>query len=155
LACEQWSELLSAWVDGELRESERKALEEHLQNCQSCRQAERELRELKRKLEAIPVPPPEPEMWSRVLRHVRHHAQRRRRFVVVKSPTWLAVAASFLLLFGAIAFLWQRSNFSRSDEPSLNIIVGYHADTVSLSLNDNPLCHFIATAELSEAEGHE
>lgn len=154
MSCEQWSEQLSAWIDGMLPENERENLEAHLQNCEICRRTAIELAELKRKLKAMPVPSPKPEMWSRVMRHVRYRA-RRERFTVVKSPVWLAAVASIALLFGAIALLWQKPTDGQSKEPTLNFVVSYHADNVSLSLRDNPLCHLIATAELSEVESHE
>lgn len=154
MSCEQWSEQLSAWVDGMLAESERKSLEAHLQSCEACRQTAKELQELKRKLRTMPVPSPKPEMWNRVMRHLRHRIQRR-RLTVVKPSVWLAAAASIALLIGAVTLMWQRSNTFRPEEGSLNFIVSYHADNVSLALNDNPLSHLIATAELSEAEGYE
>lgn len=154
MSCKQWSEQLSAWIDGMLSDSERKSLEAHLQSCEVCRQTAKELQELKRKLRAIPVPSPKPEMWNRVMRHLRHRV-RRRRLTVVKPSIWLAAAASIALLSGAIALIWQKSSAVRFDELSLNFIVSYHADNVSLALNDSPISHLISTAELSEAESHE
>ena len=154
MSCQRWSEQLSAWIDGMLTESERRSLEAHLQSCETCRQTVEELRELKNKLQTIPVPSPKPEMWNRVMRHIRYRA-RRKRLTVVKPATWLAAAASTVLLLGAIALLWQKPTTSSPKEPTIKFIVSYHADTVSLGLSDNPLCHLIATAELSEAEGHE
>lgn len=157
MSCERWSEQLSAWVDGMLTESERKSLEAHMQSCEVCRQTAKELQELKRKLKAMPIPSPKPEMWNRVMRHVRYHA-RRRKFTIVKPTvwaTWLTALASAALLTGLIVLLWQKPIANRPKEPILNFIVSYHADNVSLALNDNPLSHLIATAELSEAESYE
>lgn len=154
MSCERWSEQLSAWVDGILPEDERKTFEAHLQSCETCRQTATELSELKRKLQAMPVPSPKPGMWNRVMRHVRYRI-RRERFTVVKSSVRLAAVASIVLLFGLIALLWQKPNNGRSKESPFNLVVSYHADNVSLALSDNPLCHLIATAEFSEAEVHE
>ncbi len=154
MSCERWSEQLSAWVDGMLPEDERENLEAHLQSCETCRQTAFELSELKRKLQAMPVPPPKQGMWNRVMRHVRYRI-RRKRFTVVKSPVWLAAVASIALLFGAIALLRQKPTDGHPKEQTLNLVVSYHADNVSLALSDNPLCHLIATAEFSEVESHE
>lgn len=88
------------------------------------------------------------------MKHVRYRAARK-RFNVFK-PTWgLAAVASIALLIGTIALFWQKPSLDRPEKPMLNFIVSYHADNVSLSLKDNPISHLIATAELSEAEGHE
>ncbi|MCS7264247.1 MAG: zf-HC2 domain-containing protein [Armatimonadetes bacterium] len=152
--CHQWSEQLSAWIDGMLTESEREALEEHLKDCKICQQTANEFFELKRKLREMPIPSPKPKMWNRVMGHVRYRTSRR-RFTFIKPSFWLASVASIALMFSVIALFWQKQKTFGSEEPTVNFIVGYHADTVSLGLSDNPLCHLIATAELSEAEGYE
>ena len=35
--CEQMNELLSAWLDGELSETERRQMQAHLEQCAQCR----------------------------------------------------------------------------------------------------------------------
>lgn len=156
MSCEQWSEQISAWVDGVLSEVEKAALEAHMRTCNACRQTANELMELKRRLRTVPVPPPRYGMWERLLRHIRWQAQRK-RFVTVKSllPLWLGAAASVVLLSSAILLLTQKPKVSQTVNPQINVLASYHADTVSLALSDNPICHLVASAELSEAESHE
>ena len=154
MACPQWSEQISAWLDGALSERERKELESHLETCEACRHAAIQLRNLKHHLKAMPVPLPDDGMWNRFLRHIRHHARPKRnigikRWVVV---SWFAVATSIVVL--SISLLWFRPANSKPASP-INTLVSYHADNLSLALSDNPMCHLVATAELSEAEGYE
>lgn len=44
--CEEFAEMLSAWIDGELEQGELSRLEKHLETCQACQ-------DLKRRLEAV------------------------------------------------------------------------------------------------------
>jgi len=154
MACPQWSEQISAWLDGALSEREREELEAHLEICEACRHAAIQFRNLKRQLKAMPVPPPSDGMWSRILRQIRHRTCSRRNIYIKRwvVASWFAVAASVAIL--ATTFLWFRPANSKSASP-INTLVSYHADNLSLALSDNPMCHLVATAELSEAEGYE
>ena len=53
---ERQREQLSAFLDGELSEGERIALERHLQGCAACQHALAELRQVRTLLRALPVP---------------------------------------------------------------------------------------------------
>lgn len=53
---ERQREQLSAFLDGELSEGERIALERHLQGCAACQRARAELRQVRALLRALPVP---------------------------------------------------------------------------------------------------
>src|SRR5258705_477203 len=53
---ERQREQLSAFLDGELSEGERVALERHLQRCAACQRALAELRQVRALLRALPVP---------------------------------------------------------------------------------------------------
>ncbi|MFA0735185.1 MAG: anti-sigma factor family protein [Armatimonadota bacterium] len=154
MACPQWSEQISAWLDGALSGREREELEAHLEACEACRSAATQLRNLKRQLKAMPVPPPNEGMWNRILRHIRHHARLRRNIYIKRwvVASWFAVAASVAIL--VTTFLWFRPANSKPAR-TINTLVSYHADNLSLALSDNPMCHLVATAELSEAEGYE
>lgn len=57
--CEQMNELLSAWLDGELSESERRQMQAHLEQCAQCRALFEQLQALHTSfsdLEEIPAP---------------------------------------------------------------------------------------------------
>lgn len=51
-------ERLSAYLDGELNEDERVALEQHLPTCEQCQRALDDLREVRTLLRAMPIPTP-------------------------------------------------------------------------------------------------
>ncbi len=154
MACPQWSEQISAWIDGMLTEQEREALEAHLTVCSDCHRTAQELRNLKSHLLNFPVLKPYRGMWNRVMRRVRQHYRLRRPVAVKQLVVWgFAFAASFVVA----ALLLFRPIFqnTRPAPNLLNTLASYHTDTVSLALSDNPMCHLVATAELSEAEGNE
>ena len=100
--CESFEHLHSAWVDGELRASERATLGAHLQRCARCRAAIDELRVTSAMLRSLPV-------RNLVIDVARNTAPRRRplvpaagaRMVVVRSAMAAVVMTATL---GAAAF---------------------------------------------------
>lgn len=65
--CEEYFELLSAALDGELSPEERDRLLAHLETCPSCRELGKELSVLQRALEKLPVPAPPPTLTGAIL----------------------------------------------------------------------------------------
>lgn len=78
MACPQWSEQISAWVDGTLTEQDKEALEAHLAVCSECGRMAQDLQILKHRLSNFPVPEPRQGMWNRVMRRIRQHAHSKR-----------------------------------------------------------------------------
>jgi len=155
MACPQWSELLSASLDNMLTEEERKALEAHLRTCLRCQKTLREWQTLRARLQAMPVPEPEPAMWQRVFRRIRRHTEPK-RFFSRRRVAWWGIAAAAVLVALALP-LWQSWLKPSPSQPPLpfRTLVSYHADTMAMAFNESPAWHLLATAELSEAEGNE
>lgn len=103
--CEQWEEQLSALLDGELDEAERRALEEHLSGCAACREYLADLTAIREAMEVVPAPG---GLAESVMARVIPRAGRRR------PASWrrrgLLAACCALALLG----LWR----SRADAPS-------------------------------------
>ncbi|MCI0589329.1 MAG: zf-HC2 domain-containing protein [Planctomycetes bacterium] len=97
MSCEEVRALLGDWVDGELEEDARRALEAHAASCPDCArrlQFERRLKELVARRGRLPEPP-------------AYLAERvRRRIAEVRRPArrWKGIAAA-VALFAALGFL--------------------------------------------------
>ncbi len=70
MTCREVSELLSAYLDGELDRDSHGLVEAHLDTCGHCRAALEELRQVKSALQSLPVVEPPPELHSRIMEAV-------------------------------------------------------------------------------------
>jgi len=151
MACPEWSEKLSAYLDAALDAEQTAAVTRHLETCPDCRQTLQEWQRLRERLRALPVPPPEAGMWRRVM----HRAMRRvpaRRFAMPRRLFWWMAAAACLVGVG-LAWWWQQATPPSSlPRTAVNLLVGYHADAMALRLGDCPTWHLVASNELMEGE---
>ena len=69
IGCDACGALLSDWMDDDLEEEERRALERHLATCAFCRERLRAYRRIRRAFRALPRPEP-PRSIARTF-HVR------------------------------------------------------------------------------------
>jgi negative regulator of sigma E activity len=109
---ERQREQLSAFLDGELSEGERIALERHLQGCAACQHALAELRQVRALLRALPVPAlpraftlPEsgavPESLRPAARRPAASAARLRLAGAAQGVGTLAAAVGLVILLGS------------------------------------------------------
>lgn len=98
---------LSAYIDGEVAESEKKAIEQHLQDCHSCRQALEALRRTVRQVQALEDEPPPDWLTQQIMDRVRAETERAEPFwrklifpLHIKLPLQ-AMAMVFLVVTGA------------------------------------------------------
>jgi anti-sigma factor RsiW len=61
---DQWTDRLSEYVDGELANGERHALEAHLATCAACRATVEDLRNVVARAKSLEHRPPTAELWS-------------------------------------------------------------------------------------------
>ena len=59
---------LAEYLDGELSDDRRPALERHLKRCKRCRRSVDEYRDIQERLRALDVPPPGQDLTARILR---------------------------------------------------------------------------------------
>ncbi len=61
---DQWTDRLSEYVDGELANGERTALEAHLATCAACRATVEDLRKVVARAKSLEHRPPKADLWS-------------------------------------------------------------------------------------------
>lgn len=106
-ACEDFEELLSANLDGQLDAEEQSRLKEHLQSCYFCRDEAKAIASTRRQLhnfrsreKGTPVPGP---VWQNAVRAWdAQDARKLRRF------EWRALAVAAMLLLAFLGVVWAR-----------------------------------------------
>lgn len=73
----QWTDLLSAYIDGELDEPTRLALEAHLEACAECRETLRELEQVVWRARTLQDRPPETDLWPAIAERIRAAGEQR------------------------------------------------------------------------------
>jgi anti-sigma factor RsiW len=104
---DQWTDRLSEYVDGELANGERNALETHLATCAECRAIVADLRKVVARAKALEDRGPTRDLWPRVAQRIRgdrpvRHDRRRFSLTV---PQLLAASIALILLSGSGAWL--------------------------------------------------
>jgi len=116
---EHWTERLSDYLDGELNPAERKALEQHIEECLDCRRVLGELRQVTARADALPDRAPENDLWAGIAQQIgakagssdlkvidlaSRRAQDRARRVSLSVPQLAAASIALMLLSGSIVW---------------------------------------------------
>lgn len=108
MPCDEMRDRLSPYLEGELGDSERKALEAHLGECADCAALLAVLRESVASLRAMPEADPPASLARKIQQAVSEKAAEQSRPRTAWGWTWMpafAAAASFLVMIGLIAYL--------------------------------------------------
>jgi anti-sigma factor RsiW len=137
---QQWTDQLSDYLDDELQESERAAVEAHLRQCATCAAVLNDLQRVVARAQAAATiaRPPQTDLWHGVAGRIDRISQPRRVSVTI---TQLAAAAAILVAVSA-GISWRLHTSivggSRYDTTSANAIrpAGASADSSSGSRAD-------------------
>jgi len=111
---DQWTDRLSEYLDGELDDAERAALEAHLATCAECTAVLADLRRVVGRAQALDDRPPARDLWPGVAERIgvstddlaRRRAQRRFSFTV---PQLIAASVTLVAVSAGVARLVLRS----------------------------------------------
>ena len=112
---DQWTDRLSEYLDGELDDAERVALEAHLATCADCTTVLADLRRVVTRAQALDDHPPARDLWSGVAERIgistddlaRRRARRRVSFTV---PQLIAASIALVALSAGAARLLVRQS---------------------------------------------
>jgi hypothetical protein len=111
--CDEVQAQLSAYLDGRLDETHRRAVESHLASCSHCRAEAAALRRTIESVSALPPVEPPPGFSQRVMAQVREEARPsvpRKSFVFSLWPFWARIplqAAAVLVIAGLAVYLYE------------------------------------------------
>lgn len=113
-----WTERLSDYLDGELEERERLALEAHLAECAECGAVLADLRRVVRRARTLADRPPERDLWPAIAGAAGIGSRRRgERRIAFSLPQLLAASIALLLLGGGATWLGLSRGDGRPGEP--------------------------------------
>jgi len=124
-----WQDRLSEYLDGELDEAERSALEAHLEVCGECRETLQELRAVVALARSLEDRPPAVDLWPGIAERIGGGARgarvidasawrpMRTRRVTLSIPQLAAAAIAIMLLSGATVWLAMSWSGVGSAEP--------------------------------------
>jgi hypothetical protein len=107
---DRYKDWLGDYVDGTLKEPDRRLLESHLAVCESCRTLADDLLEIKKAASSLPRLSPPENAWKQIESNLRARQPQSRRFSFWTMSSPWAMAASIVLLIGALSlYLWLSS----------------------------------------------
>jgi anti-sigma factor RsiW len=130
MACDLWTDKLDAYVDGELRSEEARALNEHLRGCSACAaETLRKVQEKRAVHDAGQRFMPDPAFRARIQRSIA--APKRRSW----SGRWFPAlaAATALVLVVACAVLFTLQHDRRNEQQLISELVDQHVATLASS----------------------
>ena len=109
-ACDEFSDHLQAYLDGELASEKARALEAHISRCAECRELVSDLKKVMGLLRSIPEVPVRTDFSKRVVDNIPHRRYRRAPFPMKA----LKCAAGFLLVCGIAAIIYVTVAFTQA-----------------------------------------
>lgn len=115
---DQWTDRLSEYLDGELADAERVALEAHLATCPDCTAVLADLRRVVARAQALDDRPPARDLWSGIAERIgvstddlaRRRARRRVSFTV---PQLIAASVALIAMSAGVARLMLQPTTNR------------------------------------------
>jgi hypothetical protein len=116
---DQWTDRLSDYLDGELGESERGLLEQHLSECLGCRRTLSELREVVARAGSLEDREPEADLWPAIAGQIgvrpapselkvidlsAHRVSKQSRKISFSIPQLAAASIALILLSGSLVW---------------------------------------------------
>ena len=94
MTCQDYKDIMMAYLDDELSDEQRQAFEEHLKTCRDCSGELAEFRRLKRITEDVALVEPEDRMWQQYWGSLYNRMERGIGWIL------LSVAGIVLIIYG-------------------------------------------------------
>jgi Putative zinc-finger len=153
---DQWTDRLSEYLDGELVDAERVALEAHLATCAECTTVLADLRRVVARAQALDDRPPTRDLWPGVAERIGVStddlAQRRaRRRISFTLPQLIAASVTLVALSAGVARLVLQPTATReavAENPSPVIVL-----PVAIRKADSSADYAVADLRVALADG--
>ncbi|MHC4474287.1 MAG: anti-sigma factor family protein [Planctomycetota bacterium] len=101
MTCQDYKNLLMGYVDDELEDEQKKALEQHLTSCGQCSQELQEFRQLKSITDEVTLLEPEDRIWQQYWDSIYNRIERGVGWIL------FSVAAILLLIYAGFKLIEQ------------------------------------------------
>ena len=99
MTCQEYKDLMMAYMDNELDDDQRRAFEEHLAGCPQCAKEMEEFTKLKRLTDSVALLEPEDRIWDQYWGSVYNRIERGFGWII------FSVAAIVLLIYGGFKMI--------------------------------------------------
>ncbi len=99
MTCRDYKEMMMAYLDNELDDTERRAFEKHLEQCELCRAELNEFKELKKLTDNVKLIEPEDKVWAQYWGQIYNRIERGIGWIL------LSVAGMILLFYGGFKMI--------------------------------------------------
>ena len=101
MTCQDYKDLMMAYLDNELDDEQRRAFEEHLASCPQCAQELKEFEKLKQLTNNVTLIEPEDRIWQQYWGNVYNRIERGLGWIL------FSVAAILLTIYGGFKLIEQ------------------------------------------------
>jgi anti-sigma factor RsiW len=153
---DQWTDRLSEYLDGELDDAERMALEAHLATCADCTAVLAELRRVVARAQALDDRPPARDLWNGIAERIGVStddlaARRARRRISFTVPQLVAASIALVAVSAGAARLLVRETAAARPVPTDNSTTNRLASWPVKA--DSSADHAVADLRLAMADG--
>lgn len=99
MTCQDYKDLMMAYLDNELDDEQKRAFEEHLASCATCAKEMEEFKKLKQLTDDVALLEPEDRIWQQYWSGVYNRIERGFGWVL------FSVAAILLIIYGGFKFI--------------------------------------------------
>jgi predicted anti-sigma-YlaC factor YlaD len=99
MACQNFKEMMMAYLDNELDQNQRQILEQHLQTCSDCSKEMAEFKKLKQITDNVTLVEPEDRIWEQYWGGVYNRIERGLGWII------FSVAAILLTIYGGFKLI--------------------------------------------------
>jgi predicted anti-sigma-YlaC factor YlaD len=99
MTCQDYKDLMMAYLDEELDEQQKKAFEQHIDSCSECSRELKEFKKLKQLTDSVTLVEPEDRVWRQYWDNVYNRAERGVGWIL------LSVAGILLAVYGGFKLI--------------------------------------------------
>jgi len=99
MTCQEYKDLMMAYLDNELDDEQRQAFEQHLATCPECAKELKEFEKLKQLTDSVTLMEPEDRIWQQYWGNVYNRIERNLGWIL------FSVAAILLIIYGGFKLI--------------------------------------------------
>ncbi len=99
MTCQEYKDLMMAYLDNELDDEQRQIFEQHLASCPECAKELKEFEKLKQLADSVTLMEPEDRIWQRYWSNVYNRIERGLGWIL------FSVAAILLIIYGGFKLI--------------------------------------------------
>jgi len=99
MTCQEYKDLMMAYLDNELDDEQRRAFEQHLATCPECTKELKEFEKLKQLTDSVTLIEPEDRIWQQYWSNVYNRIERSLGWIV------FSVSAILMIIYGGLKLI--------------------------------------------------